>query len=238
MLKAAIKEVLEIKESNLFYPFEQEADLLQAIIICDRHRALLSAECFLYELVKRYKSQELHYIKSCVLHLTVVLVRNCFQMGFKVEKLFNLGMEHAETLKRACSVQEIRLFLQDLIGELLLIEAKKRRADKYKYEIIVKAKAYIDGNFQRTITLEEVAGIVHLSPCYFSRLFSEVSGYTFQEYLTKVRINAAQKLLLDNKLSLEEVAELLGYNDVSYFIRVFKKVVGLTPRQFAKGFSA
>jgi len=196
---------------------------------------LLNGESFLFKLADRDEQQDLHYIKSCVLHLTIILVRNCFQIGFKVEELFNISMEHAKVLMQAGSLQEIRIFLREFLCQLLNISSIKNKSDKYA--IVMKAKAYINCHFHRAITLDEVARVVYLSPCYFSRLFSEVSGCTFQDYLTKVRINEAQKLLIEKKISLEEITTLLGYNDVSYFIRVFKKVVGLTPRQFAQGFN-
>jgi len=220
-----------MEDLKLIYPFEQEANLLQSIIARDVHKSLLNGKLFLNELDK-YDNHNFLYIKSCVLYLIVFLIRSCFQMGFRVEELLNANIEHAATLMRAQSLQEIRTFLSDFIRRLL--NSADRAYTLNKYEVVMKAKKYINCHFHKTITLEEVAHIVHLSPCYFSRLFSEVSGYTFQEYLTKVRINAAQKLLLDKNLSLEEVADLLGYKNVSYFIRVFKKEVGLTPRQFAQ----
>ncbi|MDO9536020.1 MAG: AraC family transcriptional regulator [Bacillota bacterium] len=233
MQKGKINELYVYKEKSCIYPFKQEADLLEAIISRNLSSAYFSGECFLSELIKN-NGQELNYIKTCVLHLTVFLIRKSIQIGVDVGDLFNANLGYAKILMQADSIKEIREVLRGYI--LILFNNRSKKRKSCKYEIVMKAKAYVNSNLQNPITLDEVAGYVFLSPCYFSRLFSEVSGYTFQDYLTKVRINKAQKLLLENNRSLEEVAYMLGYNDVSYFIKVFKKVVGNTPRQFAQSF--
>lgn len=235
MQKEAINELYVCEEKSFVYPFKQEADLLEAIIAQDFARAYKSGECFMHKLTA-YNPHNLPYIKACVLHLTTFLARKCFQIGLNVDVLFRSNLEHANILMQTNSFQEIQVFFRENIMKLFNNSSIKRKS--CKYEIVMKAKTYVNCHYQEPITLDEVAGIVYLSPCYFSRLFSEVSGLTFQDYLTKVRINAAKKLLLENNRCLDEVADMLGYNDVSYFIKVFKKVVGVTPRQFSQSFSS
>ena len=74
-----------------------------------------------------------------------------------------------------------------------------------------------------------------MSSYYFSKLFKEVSGYNFIEYVTNMRIELAKELLMDGSLSMKEICVDVGYGDPNYFSRIFKKCVGVTPTEFREG---
>lgn len=95
-----------------------------------------------------------------------------------------------------------------------------------------KAKQFIKQHYRDTITLEETADQVNLSPNYFSNLFKQEEGATFIEYVTRVRLQKAKELLEENSYSLKEISALVGYNDPNYFSRVFKKHYSKSPKQF------
>ncbi len=99
-------------------------------------------------------------------------------------------------------------------------------------KMIKKAKAYIDRSFQKAISLEEVAAHLKASPFYLSRIFSRESDFSFVEYLTEVRMNEAKKLLRDGRYIVADVAMMVGYEDSTYFSRVFKKRFGCSPGKF------
>jgi two-component system response regulator YesN len=100
--------------------------------------------------------------------------------------------------------------------------------------LIDRASKFIEANFSQDLTLEEVAQQVYLSPCYFSRLFKQIKGLNFIDYLTRVRLQAARELLLSTNLSVAEIAARVGYHDARYFGQVFKKQEGYTPGVFRK----
>jgi len=79
-----------------------------------------------------------------------------------------------------------------------------------------------------------VARKVYISPYYLSHLFREELNITFLEYLTMVRMEEAKKLLKDTSLSIVAIASQVGYEDASYFSKVFKKYVGISPAQYRK----
>ena len=92
--------------------------------------------------------------------------------------------------------------------------------------------AYIDRNYMRRLTLDDVAQHVFLNKTYVSQLFGKHLGISFVSYLEGVRIQKAQELLRDTDLSVTEVAAATGYASQSYFTKVFKKRVGVTPLQY------
>lgn len=91
---------------------------------------------------------------------------------------------------------------------------------------------YIDKNYQKELTLVELAELIDLSPQYLCRLFKECLNLRPFEFLARKRIQQAKLLLLEDKLNINEIAAKVGYNDCSYFCAVFKKHEMLSPAEF------
>ena len=102
-------------------------------------------------------------------------------------------------------------------------------------EILRKACAYIDAHFHNPgMTLQDVAGHVALSNNHFSTVFSQEMGQTFTEYLTRVRMERAKQLLGSTADRSAQISLAVGYNDPHYFSYLFKKQVGMSPRDFRR----
>lgn len=99
---------------------------------------------------------------------------------------------------------------------------------------IVKAMEYTKSHYMTAIRVKEVADIVHLSENYFSNVFTKETGKTFGQYLQEIRIEKAKELLQDSTLTWIEVGERIGFENPKYFTKVFKKSIGVTPRQYAE----
>lgn len=97
---------------------------------------------------------------------------------------------------------------------------------------VALAQEYIKKNYSRDLTLDEVSKEVHVSPYYFSKLFKDETGENFVEYLAKVRIAQAKRMLMDSSISIKQICLTVGYGDPSYFSRIFKKYEGVTPSEF------
>lgn len=91
---------------------------------------------------------------------------------------------------------------------------------------------WLNDNFNQNITLAKAAEFAKLSPVYFGKLFKMNTGETFTNYLTKLRLNKARELLKSTPLNVQEVSVSVGYGDVNYFIRLFKKEHGVTPHRY------
>ena len=102
-------------------------------------------------------------------------------------------------------------------------------------EVVRKVKEYIRSNLKNDITMEQIAGVTHLNPDYTTRIFRSKTGMTVRGYLIKKRMERAKTLLQTTGLSVSEIAMESGYDNFSYFIRVFRQYFGVTPRQFRKG---
>lgn len=108
------------------------------------------------------------------------------------------------------------------------------KVDKQIEGPIRKAINYVDQHLDCSLSLKEVANHVHLNPSYFSVLFKEQTNMTYSEYVTRSRIQKAKNLLISSDLSVEEIAEIVGYRTSKYFIKIFKEYEGVTPSRYKK----
>jgi two-component system response regulator YesN len=99
--------------------------------------------------------------------------------------------------------------------------------------LVVLAQRYIDGHYDEPgLSLEEVASSARISPGYLSRLLKLETGFSFVEYLTRVRINRALEMMRDPAVKVYEAAEAVGYQSQHYFSRAFKRVFGRPPVEY------
>ena len=94
------------------------------------------------------------------------------------------------------------------------------------------AREFVETHFAELVRLSVVAGHCHMSESEFSRVFKKEHGHTFCEYLLKVRIGKACELLADPSVQVKTVAFDVGFNDVSYFDRTFRRYTGVTPSSY------
>ncbi len=101
-----------------------------------------------------------------------------------------------------------------------------------KYKTISDAKNYITKAFSQEICLDDVAEYVSLSSAYFSRLFKQETGENFIDYLIKIRMENAKKMLENTNCKTYEISELVGYKKSKYFSKLFKNYTGYTPTEY------
>lgn len=113
-----------------------------------------------------------------------------------------------------------------------LVDVLQNRKQDYRLRVVTKVQRYIDDNIGRRLLLSEVASIYGFSQNYLSALFSRYGGCSFVEYTTQAKISAAKKLMAGGELKINEIADRLGFESAFYFSKVFKKVEGISPREY------
>ncbi len=100
------------------------------------------------------------------------------------------------------------------------------------------ACSFIEKHCHEKIAEKEVASLCGMTPCTFSRVFKKEHGITFRDYLIRYRIRKAQRLLKNPGVSVQDVAYTVGFRDPSYFTRMFRKLVGMSPSLYKERFSS
>lgn len=134
------------------------------------------------------------------------------------------------SIYRMNSVEQITGWLQTLRDGLC--EILKSRKKTYKDHIITNVKRYISDHIEERLTLNEVSDVFGISHNYLSVLFKKNCGIGFSEYITQMKIARSKNMLLEENLKIYEVADRLGFETSGYFSKVFKKVEGISPREY------
>lgn len=130
------------------------------------------------------------------------------------------------------SFQELSTWLlavvENVVGSITADPAMKHA------NIIHRCIQHIGAGYQERLTLEETARMVCLSPDYLSRIFRQETGISFHHYLNNVRVTKAKELIRTTNLRLTDISQMVGYDDQSYFTKVFKRTTGVTPGEYSK----
>ena len=145
----------------------------------------------------------------------------------KLEKLSGVD-------KAVCFIQLLNLLAVhqnfDLLSSVGFVDSFKMSGEKNLgevYEFIIK-------NFKENISLNDVAKVANMNPSAFSRFFKRVNRKTYSEYLNRVRVGYACKLLIEEKYSISEICFDSGFNNISNFNRQFKKTMNYSPSDYMK----
>lgn len=211
------------------YPYEKEKELLTRVKLGE----LGKANAILNDLLGYVffsQGTSLDVVKTRALELCSLLSRTAIEGGASTDSILKLNNHFLKNLQQINSMDTLCHKLQEIVETFT--ESMFHYIPSKNQDIIKKAILYISEHFNTSLTLEEVASYVHLHPSYFSTLFKQVTGSSYKEYLNMVRIEESKRLLSGTDFSILNIAIAVGFEDQSYFSKVFKKYTGQTPKQF------
>ena len=211
------------------YPYEKEKELISQVKRGDVREANAVLNDLLgYVLFSQGNS--LDVVKARAIELCSLLSRTAIEGGAPTDSILKLNNHFLQNLQQINTMDTLCYKLQEIVETFS--ESMFNYIPSRNSELIKKAMLYISEHFNAPLTLEEVAAHVHLHPSYFSTLFKSSTGSSFKEYLNMVRIEESKRLLSNTDYSIIDIAVAVGFEDQSYFSKVFKKYTGLTPKQF------
>lgn len=181
-----------------------------------------------------FQEQPTHYTQALdaacnILYLSLSLLSNGEQV---VSKIFASNGNGYRCIYEMTSVPQIMLYLKTL-RDGLCAEFAARTGD-YKNNIVINAKKYIVEHIEEKLTLNDVADAFCISPNYLSILFSKYNETGFTDFVNQSKVDAAKKMMESGEYKIYEISDILGFESAFYFSRVFKKVTGLSPRDYMK----
>ncbi len=211
------------------YPYEKEKELITRVKTGDsaKAKALLND---LLGYVFFAEGTDLEAIKPRTLELCSLLSRAAIEGGATNDIILKMNNHFLKELQEIEDLDELCYRLQETLDAFM--ENMFERIPDRHHDVIKKAIHYISQHFSQRLTLEETASAVHLNPSYLSSLFRASTGSSFKEYLNMVRIEESKRLLANTDYTIIDIAVATGFEDRSYFSRVFKKYTGLTPQQY------
>ena len=168
-------------------------------------------------------------VRIRAIELTTLLSRVAIDGGARTDSVFQLNTQFLSQLYQEQTLEELCILMQEVLESFMnAMFSEKDKGNPY----IRKALRYMAENYNEHLELAQVAEFVGLSPSYFSNLFRRVVGVTFREQLCRIRVEESKLLLLTQKYSLADIAIAMGFPDQSYYCKVFKRIVGVTPGKY------
>lgn len=212
--------------------YEEILNLKPDIIITDIKMSIMGG----LELIHKLKAQ------GFCAEFIVISGYSEFEYAFSAIKL-----EVLDYILKPISDEELMNTLRKTIKRIKAKENQQESGERPGYEDLMggfdskninthlrKAITYIQEHSSSEISLKEVSQALFISESYLAKLFKTEINTTFVEFVTQVRIKYSLELLKDGQMPIYEIAQKVGYKDYRYFSMVFKKMIGITPKEFQK----
>ena len=233
----ALLEKKEIDESafisiSSLYPLETERELLKRVRLGDQEGAKEVLNEILGKILFK-NAGNIELVRARLLELAVVLSRAAVEGMADLEMILGLNLEHIQEFGKIKTIEELCIWIVKVLDRFTESVFKNRNIKNV--DIIRKARGFIRANYKKKLKLSDISSSVSLSPYYLSHIFKDETGVTLMEYVTKVRIEEAKRLLEDTPWNTTRISYEIGYQDQSYFCKIFKKIEGISPLAYKKG---
>lgn len=178
-----------------------------------------------------FRNLPIDQVRQLQINMFSMLSSKFMKMGNDLWIAMNEKVDY-QKLSNINDKNQLKLVCKSILKDI--IQAINKRQDNLSKTIIEKAISYMKANFDKDISLEQIADRYFLNPTYFSRLFKEFTGTTFIDYLIELRMEEAKRLLSLGKYKVYEVSQKVGYHNDKYFFRVFKNYTKQTPSEYSR----
>lgn len=231
--QARINETIQVyKEQNTVsstaFFYKKEKELLATV----RSGRVTEVKALLNELIGYvlfHVGGDLDSVRVRAIELTTLLSRVAMDGGAQTDSIYKLNRQYLSLLYQEQHTDDLCMLMQEVLeGFMSAMFNQQDKGNPY----IRKALRYMSDNYSEHLELNQVAEYVQLSPSYFSSLFHQVVGVSFREQLCRIRVEESKRLLLNKEYSLADIAVSMGFPDQSYYCKVFKRIVGITPGKY------
>jgi two-component system, response regulator YesN len=233
--QAKISEYIhELKDSavdlkSVSYPIEKEEELLSAISRGNRDQA----QRLLNEILGNVffsSGRDFEIIKFRIQEIIVLLSRAAIDGGAQPDDILTYNYQYLREIGQFRDVDSLAYWLSGVLNwysEQVFNLQEAKHVDR-----LARTLHYINSHYTEKISLEEAASYAAFSPAYFSKIFKEEMNCSFTQYINQIRVDHAKTLLRTTPCTLVEIAGLVGFEDQSYFSRVFKSIAGISPGKY------
>lgn len=213
--------------------FDREIDFYESIQSGDIELVKIFASPLFSEGCGVLSDDALRNLKYHFIISTALIARSCINGGMPPEESYSMSDYYINKGDRARNEAEIRQLHTEMIEGYTRSMRKVRLTGVYSKQI-VRAIDYIISHLHGRILINEAAEDLEISPSYLSRLFRSETGVPFSDYVNRTKSEEAANLLLFSEYSDLEISELFGFSSQSHFIRIFRKYMGVTPKEYKK----
>ena len=232
---ADLKLKKEIRFSSPEYPTEREKELISCVQNgnIEQSKKILN---ILLEEIFSFAEGNLDTIKVRLFELIAFFSRAAVEAGAPIFGIDQIVFNSYKIIHEDLDFEKICFLTGEAMEEFIKLKGQNRNP-KSLSEYLSRATDYMQISYTEELTLKKVSDVVFISTFYLSHLFRKEMNTTFSDYLSRIRIEKAKDFLKNEKnMRIQEIAEKTGFNDPNYFTKSFKKIVGVSPREYLKFF--
>ena len=220
--------VLQMQHMELLYRYENE--LMDAVSKGQIHKADVLFSNFSTFNFEQRTTDPVRNVKNYAIIMNTLLRKAAEQGGVHPMYIHGVSSALAMRIEKTHSLDEFPKLITDMFREYCRLV--RQHSIKNYSPPVQKALLHIDGNLAENLTLSSLADTLNVSSSYLSALFRKETGFTLTDYICRRRVRHAMHLLKTTRLQIQTVAQHCGMMDVQYFSKIFKKIAGMTPREY------
>lgn len=194
----------------------------------------VEAHQLVLEYIMEMKNQEgitQGYVQMLGSELWGIITYSLYESGLVLDDLFT-NDQIAKEINSLIVPDQLASWLMDKITKIC--SSRQWKGSSKHRQVVEFMTSYIHEHYAEELTLAELSDKVYISRNHLSIIFKNMTGETFNNYLTRVRIEKARELLMERNMLVYEVAERVGYKNIPYFSTLFKKITGMNPTELIK----
>ena len=181
----------------------------------------------------RLSTSPLRHMQYLLVACTTLATRFAIEGGLDSESAYNISDHYIFQIDTCKTIDEVMQIHEKMISHFTKEMANLRTKNVFS-KPIVQCMEYIDIHLHVPIELEDLANHVHLSKTYLSTLFKKETKISISDYILNRRISSAKSMLRYSNYSTSQISEILSFSTQSYFIKCFRKIEGMTPKEYQK----
>lgn len=188
----------------------------------------------IFSRISAEENLSLQDLQTLSLNLVLSGIRKIPFVQFQMNRYLGKNIFSLESISKFRTIEQLQNWIVNVLqgmNELMLRDDMPEKRD-----IVAEAREFISKNFNREITLNEISEHFFINPYYFSHLFKKKTGENYQNYLIRLRMERAKKLLEETDLKVYEICERVGYSDTNHFIKMFARMTEMNPGEYRKAY--
>lgn len=235
---------------SYFYPDQSVISNLELLIREDSNLEL--SDSYLVNFEKKLQTRDLDGAVQAIEYLMLALKKDMYSAEYSriiLLKMISIysdcinqvrwqpaNMSSLNLYKQYASIYNINRYSEWMIHLVTeFVQHVEKRSEDRSIDTIKAVKAYVREHLSDDLTLDHVSEQVFISSKYLSKIFKEETGVAYSEYVTNLRMERARELMTQRDMTVEQVANTVGYRTPAYFIKKFKEIHGCTPKNFMRG---
>lgn len=206
-----------------------DVELSKSLVVGDRTKIINTID-HMFDTIEDSCIIDNVFIQNLCINIISRMNITVIEMGLNINEIFGGGAILLNKLMSFETILDIRQWMKNIF--CAVIEYNQEVQNTTKGDLKLKFKKFINKHYNEDITLKALSELWHYSPNYLGNMIKQEMGKGFSEYLAEYRMSKATMLLLNEKYKIYEVAHMVGYKNISSFIKQFKHVYNMTPNEY------